>query len=242
MTSTFKDTLRSIVSKESLNSMNWKSDSWKYLVTNINQEVLNDAFLQHEKLQNIFKTVGTIIPRKCKQMSRINLKTDEVSNRGSEYFKVVSDFVAGRIHCDVSELPKKIELIRGIVNKNGSLYVRGESKDNVYGFCHKDGKFTDITQYVYVYLDEVGYIAELQIGHEFATYTFTIDSMIRDNPNCGKVDLWKNDFYCKVKNYILKKANNVEIQAGEKYDLFDLAHQIHNYNVPNDLKTILDKI
>jgi len=240
----FKDILKeTVVSNESLNSKNWKSDVWKSLASKIDQDVLNDAYNQHSSVKTIFNSIGTIIPRKCKKMSRIALKTAEVSERGGEYFKVISDFVAGRIHCKVEEIPSKIdELIQIVKDKNGYMYVRGESEYNKYGFSMCGNEHTDITQYIYVYLEDVGYVTELQIGHEFATYTFTVDSMLRDDPECGRVDLWKDGFYGRVKNIILKQANNVKLEPGEKYEMLDDAQYMHDFKLPQDLKTILNKI
>ncbi len=236
----FRSMLRNTVLNESLNASNWKSNSWKELADNLNQEILNDAFSQMENASIILQPVGTLIPRKCKQMTRITKKINEVGQRGGEYFKVLSDLVAGRIHCDVTEIPTKIDMINNIVNeRNGLIYIRG---DLPYGFCMKGDQFTDITQYVYVYLDDVHYPIELQIGHEFASHTFTIDSALRDNPNCGLTDLWSGGFYNEVKQYILDKANGKPIAAGRKYDIFEKANDLHKYNVPDDLKIILDKL
>ena len=153
-------------------------------------------------------------------MSRINKKIDEVSQRGGEYFKVMSDLSAGRINCSVNEIPSKIDIIRNIVKeKNGVMHVRGESNENPYGFCLKGDQFTDITQYAYIFTDETCYPIELQIGHEFAAHTFTIDSAIRDNPNCGLIDLWKGGLYNMVKEYILDKANGKPPKPGLKYNI-----------------------
>ena len=97
-----------------------------------------------------------------------------------------------------------------------------------------DKKFTDITQYLYVFIEKVGYPIEVQIGHEFASHTFKIDSALRDNPNCGKVDLWSKNFYGDVKNLILAKANiNYMLAKAEK---------IHPNNVPEELQEILNKL
>lgn len=238
----FKLSMANAVLSNTLHANNWKADSWKSLATELTQDVLNDAFSKHVLVTDLFKSVGTILPRKCKQMSRIAIKTDEVSKRGGEYFKVICDLVACRIHCEVHEIPNKIDMIRNIVkSKNGLMYVRGESDSNSYGFCMKDGKFTDITQYLYVYLYEIGYPVEVQIGHEFASYTFTIDSALRDNPGCGRVDLWQSGFYDDVKRYILSFANteksNVSYSA-----IVEKCLKIHQNRIPEDLNVILNKL
>jgi len=41
----FKDNLNNVVKQISLNELNWNSLEWKSLFTNINQVVLNDAFV-----------------------------------------------------------------------------------------------------------------------------------------------------------------------------------------------------
>ena len=105
-----------------------------------------------------------------------------------------------------------------------------------------DNNFKDIIQYVYVYLDQIGYIIEFQIGSEFATHSFTINSSLRDNPNCGKIDLWTEDFYDDVKTYILNKANNIEFNDIEaKHNILNKANDIHQNNTPNELLIILNK-
>ncbi len=51
---------------------------------------------------------------------------------------------------------------------------------------------------------------EIQVGHPFAVYTFTVDSIIRDKRLEGAsvegiVDLWDNGFYSYIKSIILDK-------------------------------------
>jgi hypothetical protein len=86
----------------------------------------------------------------------------------------------------------------------------------------------------------VGSPIEFQIGHEFASHTFSIDSALRDDPNCGKIDLWKNNFYNDVKDYLLNKANTR--QPAPKSTLQAKAEQMHDGNVPQDLQNILNII
>ena len=237
----FKSNLKNTIHNETLNSANWKNESWKLIVPDINQEILNDAFNQHSKISELFKNVGEIIPRKCKQMGRIVKKTSEISNRGGEYFKIFSDFVAGRIHCNVNEIPVKLDIIKQVTkNHNGCYYIKGETTETPYGFCEKNGVFLDVTQYIYVYLEEIGYPIEFQIGHKFASLTFYIDSSLRDNKECGLTDLWTDNFYGMVKTYILNKANKKEPVSGGKYDICDTAFRIHKGILPDELKRILD--
>lgn len=167
--------------------------------------------------------------------------TEQTPGR-ENFFKVVSDFVAVRVPCEVTEIQGKIDRIRDIVLANrGQMHIRGASTERPYGFfMTQDKKYTDITQYVYVFLEKVGYPIEIQIGHQFASHTFTIDSALRDNKECGKVDLWKDNFYSDVKKFILDKAN------GEKPGLTEAiqakAESLHQNKVPVGLQEILNKL
>ena len=229
----FKQQLKNVIKECSLHANNWKNEKWLHLIPDITQIILDDAFAQHDKLNNIF---GIFEPRRCKQITRIVQKTGEISARGGEYFKVLSDFVAGRIHCNVNEIPFILDKITQIVDShNGVYYIKGSTTDQPYGGCQKDGKYTDITQYIYVYIEEIGYIVEFQVGHEFAALTFSIDSELRDNKNSDVVDLWTDDFYNKVKTYLL-------LQANMKDDIYNTAKKIHTGNVPTNLNLLLQKM
>lgn len=239
----FKQQLKENIHNHTLHADGWKSECWKDLIENITQDILDDAWSKHEIVQQLFETIGKIVPRKCKQLSRIIKKTDEVSKRGGEYFKVICDFVACRINCKVTDIPLKIDMIRDIVKSmNGVVYVRGESFEYPYGFCFRDGIYKDITQYVYVYIDDIGYPLEIQIGHEFASHTFTIDSALRDDPSCGLVDLWRCNFYDMVKVYILNKSNGITISDVSFYDIIETCNSMFNNNIPDNLRSILRNI
>src|SRR5204862_7244585 len=119
---------------------------------------------------------NNMITRKCKSMKRVKNKILEQYPNRENYFKVVCDFLAVRIHCDVNQIKDKIDYIKNIViSNNGVFHIRGSSFDKPYGLF-MDDNFKDIVQYVYVYLDQIGYIIEFQIGQEFATHSFTINS------------------------------------------------------------------
>jgi len=114
---------------------------------------------------------------------------EQQSNR-KNYFKVISDFLAVRIDCDVNQIKDKIDYIKNIVTSNkGYFHIRSSSIERLYGFFMESNNFRDIVQYMYAYVEQIGYIIEFQIGSEFATETFKINSALRDDPNCGKVDL-----------------------------------------------------
>ena len=240
--SNFKDNLIHVINQTTLNESNWCNENWKQLWSAINQEILVDAFEKHSLVQSIFSDVGEIVTRKCKSLPRVMKKMTEQGPGRESYFKVFSDLVAGRIYCNVNEIQAKIDRIREIVlANNGQMHIRGSSSEHPYGFfINSDKKYTDITQYVYVFLKEVGYPIEFQIGHEFASHAFSINSALRDNPKCEKVDLRSKNFYEDVKNYILNKANNREPEP--KVNIQAKAEEIHQNNVPKDLQKILDSI
>ncbi len=240
--SVFRECLASTVKELTLHESKWNSEGWRKTWGGINQRVLNDAFDQHGLVRSIFSDIGEISQRNCKSVARVEKKmTEQVSGR-ENFFKVVSDFVAVRMHCDVNEIQGKIDRIREIVLSNGGqIHVRGSSAERPYGFfMAPDKKYTDITQYVYVFMERVGYPIEFQIGHKFASHTFTIDSALRDNKECGKVDLWNKNFYSDVKKYILDKSNGEN--PGSKEAIQAKAEDIHQGNVPEELQGMLSKL
>lgn len=81
---------------------------------------------------------------------------------------------------------------------------------------------------------------EFQVGHPFAAYTFKVDSILHDNPNCGLVDLWKGNVYGIVKAFLLAQANHTVVE-GMKDEALDAIHTLFNGNVPGELKKIIDR-
>jgi hypothetical protein len=225
--------LSDIINKVGLDESNWGNAEWKSLYEHITQDTLNDAFNTHNVLQKTFPELE-MITRKCKSLKRVNKKMEEQNPYKINYFKVISDFIAVRIHCQVNQIKDKLDYITNIVNsyEGSKIYIRGSSIDQ------PSGKYNDITQYAYVYMQEIGYIVEFQIGHEFAAYTFTTDSEIRDNPNCGEIDLWTDGFYNDVKKYILQDNNDLIT----KNDILQKAEKIHNNIIPTDLLSILNRL
>lgn len=212
---------------------------WKALASQVTQEVLDDANNNAQAAAFIFSSVGPLEARTRKQQSRIDKKNLEVSNRGGEFFKVVSDFIAFRVPCEVGEIEKVVaKVIEKTIQNNGTFWIKGSwvstSDTNAQ-------TFTDIVQYVYTYIPQIGYVVELQIGHPFAAYTFKVDSAIRDNPACGLTDLWKDNVYGKVKQHLLDVANKTPIFGG-KYDAMDAVFTSHGGKVPDELKSILDRM
>ncbi len=234
----FKADVKAVVAEQGLHVSNWKNGSYRTLSYQANREILEDAFKQQGLLKDIFSPLSLIFERSCKTVARLEAKRCEVEKRGGEHFKVVSDFVAARVPCKVREMADKIDCIRKIVReRNGLIYVRGETQEQPHGSFKKGTSFSDIVQFVYVYLEEIGYPIEFQVGHPFAFHTFTIDSKLRDDPQCGLVDLWKEDFYTKVRSAILNPTNK---------NLFDEIEQIakglHQGEIPQELNKLLINI
>lgn len=244
----FKCDLSNIVEAISLNESNWSSEKWKSLFEVITEEVLIDAFEKHDLVKSTFPELKDMITRNCKSIKRVEKKKTEQYPNKENYFKVVADFLAVRINCDVNQIKDKIDYVKRIVMENeGVLHIRGSSENRPYGFFMDQAllnqDFKDITQYVYVYIEKIGYVIEFQIGHEFASYTFSSDSALRDDKNCGQVDLWNKGFYGDVKTHILNKANNVEFNHEDKGMLFIKCSDVHDHtNIPNELVDIIVRL
>lgn len=240
---TFRTAVAETVNELGLKETNWKAEGWKNLWSKVNQDVLDDAFSNNSVIYTTFSNLGRIEARSSsKNFTRVQEKMTEQTTGRENYFKVVSDYIAARVPCDVAEICEKIDCLREIVfNHGGIMHVRGATDENTYGLCKSpDKKYSDIVQFVYVWSKEIGVPIEFQIGHEFSAHTFEIDSELRD-PTCKKIDLWGNDFYPNVKNYLLDKANGRQ-PVFSKEELVKQADVLHNGNVPEELKSILDKI
>jgi hypothetical protein len=239
----FKTCVKNVVGSLGLGSQNWDNPKWRDTWQFLNQNVCNDAFDQlTTNLLPIFeKELGSenIEKRLCKTIKRLKEK-EEQKSRGI-FFKVVSDLMAFRVLCSVKEIASKIAIIERIVKaKNGLMYIRDSENNGGRYVCN------DITQYVYVYFEEIGYPVEIQIGHPFAAFTFQVDSYLRDNPaERGKVvDLWTDDFYNLVKSFILADfANNKEARVAAKKLILDKAAEMHQErHYPYTLKLILENL
>jgi hypothetical protein len=237
----FKKQLNDVIACVTLHESNWNSEKWKSLYELINQEVLTVAFEKHDLVKLTFPKLD-MITRNCKSIKRVEKKMTEQPPSRENYFKVISDFIAVRIHCDIGQIANKIDYIKQIVSLDGGeIRIRSSTLDRPYG-SYMNSEFVDIVQYVYVYLVQIGYVIEFQICHEFSSHTFAIDSALRDNPQCGKIDLWNEDFYDNVKAYILNKANGKFNDDNAKNNILIKANKIHLNNVPDDLVNILNKL
>lgn len=195
---------------------NMTDNAYSELIPLITQDVLDDAYNNKEKFISLFQELGlNLESRTKKKIERIELKKQ--GKQRDIAFKVNSDFLAFRIPVELILISKTVEEIQNIVKKNnGYCFIRNSIYDN--------DKLVDIVQYLFVYIPEIGYIVELQIGHKFAFYVFSIDSMIRDRKNNNesiddlidfwdypKDSTWDNCLYIKIRSKILNPDLDIDI-------------------------------
>jgi len=232
MQSDFKEALK----RAALTQMhNPRADEWKALIPLITQNILTDAHQQSALAEALFSpTVGKLESRPLKTLDRVVCKMEA----SKEHFKAVSDFIAFRVHCEVEQIQTRLDAIMSVV-EIGSYCFTG-SYASAASAARK--RYTDIVKYLYVYIPVIGYVVEFQVGHPFASYTFTVDSALRDDPACGLIDMWTDGAYDVVKKYILAVANRDFIQGNAPYNMWDCVVRIHRGNVPAELKAILNRI
>ena len=108
----------------------------------------------------------------------------------------------------------------------------------------------DIIRYAYLYIPSFRHLIELQIGEEFAMYTFKVYSMIRyfrdehgTNINVPFLDLWTDNFYTKCKDHILKKSKNQSSDFNAHLEIKRIYEKELNINkdikFPEDLEKVL---
>jgi hypothetical protein len=194
----------------------------------INQQVLDHAHKKGEEFIQAYSTKYNYLLelRTTKTIERIREKLKKTTQDIN--FKANSDFLGLRVNVEVNDIPNKINDFVKYVEMSGGFcfernpIIKSESDPNDYYFLRNpndsNSKYKDIVAYVYAYIPEYEYIIEYQIGHKFAFYTFTRDSYLRDNPTnpLGLVDLWTNNFYTNVKNYIL--GINLTVNLLEELD------------------------
>lgn len=183
---------------------------WQSLVPLIDEHVLMDAHNAGTIYSELFSECGlTPIQRPLKTMERIAIKASV--NRPDVPFKTNSDLCGFRFETtDVYHIKPIMRTIQeAVLNAGGMFFIRNSIESPT-------GKVTDIIQYAFAYVSDIGYIAEIQVGHPFAMYTFTRDSLLRDmrlagQSTTGLVDLWDNDFYGTVKDKILNSSTEVDV-------------------------------
>jgi hypothetical protein len=206
---------------------------WDSLYEHINQDVLNHAYTASNYVNEYYKL--QLISRGCKKMTRIVRKYGETKRDKS--FKVNSDLIGFRVKVsEPSNILAIVEYIANQTTKHGGVYhIRNSIMD-------AEGYLTDIVQYIYAYLPCIGYVMEFQVGHPLSMYVFSVDSRIRDGEKL--VDLWTNNFYKNVVDYIIYGLN---------YDYWDEIRKLYpndtrdsnndrNENIPTELMEILRKL
>lgn len=202
----YQEKLNDTISQGYFSQIGMRDPIWKELTPLITQEVLDDAYAFLPKIKELFIDLN-LLPRSNKTMKRIEIK--KLGTQVDISFKVNSDFCAFRIPSEPKSIKDVVEKIQEITMKNnGFSFIRNSIEEN--------GKVNDIVQFVFVYIPKFKYIIEFQVGHFFAFYTFTQDSLIRDLKNEGKpitdcIDLWSHPegtnwtdcFYIKMRNKIL---------------------------------------
>lgn len=238
-----------------------KMPCWFDVFHNVDQATLSHAHRQMNKFVDTCAQHGlSLTTRPEKQLSRIQEKhraaQANLPRAGFvDDFKVVSDFMAGRDYCNITDIQSHVDTFKKLANEQGGwCVVRGEGKDT-FGAHQKEGVLKDIVQYVFVFLPDMGHVTECQIGHQLAGVTFTIDSFLRDNK--GKIpesdlpiDLWGNkeagtNLYGSVRDYLLLQANeptSVDL-AARKQECLDIAGRLYtNGTIPSEVKEILDAL
>jgi hypothetical protein len=103
----YRTSLTQIIEQTTLDESNWNYDAWKEAWNGIDEDVLQDAFSQHTLALSLFEGLGEISHRDCKSIDRVKQKMVEQTPGKESYFKVVSDFIAVRISCKVTEIQEK---------------------------------------------------------------------------------------------------------------------------------------
>jgi hypothetical protein len=187
--------------------------SWNELLPLVTPNIPIAAHAKSELLTQLLWEIGiTPIIRPVKSYERFLAKAS--IKRPDATFKALSDMLACRI---IIQEPSKI---MGTVNTIKDLV------ESAGGVCHlrnsiidTNGTPIDIVAYLFVFLPNIGHIAELQIGHSFAAYTFEMDSLIRDQKtNADVFDFWitppeggSSCFYVEMRSKILNGTmDNVE--------------------------------
>ena len=208
MTHLYRTTLASICKTSFQNLL---AQEWTSLVPLINEEVLQEAHQAGTVYSELFVKQGLKpIQRPKKTMTRITIKSSV--KRPDVPFKTNSDLCAFRFETsDVSKIKPTMSLIEDSIRQAGGLFFIRNSIET-------DGKLNDIVQFAFVFVPEIGYIAEIQVGHPFAMCTFHRDSTIRNKRIAGEstddiVDLWDNDFYGHVKAKILDPSLDLDVLA-----------------------------
>lgn len=67
----YRSCMASTITELGLQETTWNSEGWKKAWNGINQEILDDAFRQHDLVRSIFSDIGEITQRNCKSLARV---------------------------------------------------------------------------------------------------------------------------------------------------------------------------
>lgn len=235
----FKAVVVVAAEKYGLDEKNWSQPSWKLTWKLIDQNVLDDAHTKMAQVREIFSSLGAIESRpKSKLLSRVERKQVD-GKYPNNFFRPISDLLAIRLNCQLSEIENKIIKIFTIVSSRGGwCYVRGQNDEHPLGSYKEKGSYKKVEQYVYVFFKHIGYPIEIQLNHVFASYAFTVDTEKREKSH---EVIYDTDWGKTVKSYILAKANNLAIDK-EKKDIWRQVKLAHPGGIPPALNDIIDRL
>lgn len=183
----------------------------------------------------------------------------------TNHIRPFNDLIAARVHCTVAKIRTVLDsILSGFSLEEGNYVAVRQHADkntsavideNRYG-AHFDPiteKKLDIIQFVYVYAPETKHITEIQVGEEFATFTFTLNSRKRNTRACGKEYTGINLFgtklssgsscYEAVKQLILDRANGEITEDAFLNQKAELIEEVEtafaNYKGTEDYDTLM---
>lgn len=201
----------------------------------INQDVLNNTLSAMESFRTDFNNYTnfkySLNRRPQKTLYRINVKKQ--NNKPDINFKTNSDLCAFTINCEINDIKNVIDTLDNFTKLNNGF---GYLRNDIFSESNRD-----IIAYYFLYIPKYNYIFEFQVGHRFASYVFSRDSYLRDEPHMRNtiVDLWQNDFYNHVKYTLLEKNdnyNNNKHYLPLKYNIYKELNQLYGHReVETDL-------
>lgn len=196
-------TLNALIDTNGFHSVSMANEAFRELGAKLTDEDMQLAHDMGTKFLSMYSdqlSLGNPDQMTCRPAKRLARVQQKLANtRPGAAFKANSDLIAFRVNVEsINYIIDVVEQLRIITYENkGYLFERNSIVNP------ETGALTDIVTYYFVYIPDYKYIMEFQIGHPFAAYVFARDSELRDNPGCGKVDFWTNDFYSHVRTAIL---------------------------------------
>lgn len=193
----------------------WTNISWDELLPLITKDITISQYNFNKSFSDKFPKYNMVTRPRPKNFDRITEKMS-YTNWTAKSFKIVADLMAFRISVPVSEIQSVVDyLTTETINNHGKINVR----EFVSG---------DIVQFVYIWLPGYG-IAEIQIGHPYIFYIFTLSSQIRTMKNIIKPSKYFHENMKKVIN-----GNNPDFNVLE-----NLKKEYNKNEIPSELLTIL---